>query len=47
MGIELTDRIVVTLRPEDADLLEYEDWIKEETLALEVGAGDALAIQKA
>jgi isoleucyl-tRNA synthetase len=47
LEMELTDRIVVTLRPEDADLLEYEDWIKEETLALEVGAGNALAIQKA
>jgi isoleucyl-tRNA synthetase len=47
LEMELTDRIVVTLRPEDADLLEYEDWIKEETLALDVGAGNALAIQKA
>ncbi len=47
LEMELTDRIVVTLRPEDADLLEYEDWIKEETLALEVSAGNALAIQKA
>jgi isoleucyl-tRNA synthetase len=47
LEMELTDRIVVTLRPEDADLLEYGDWIKEETLALEVSAGSALAIQKA
>jgi len=46
MGLELTDRIVVTLGPEEADLAEYENWIKEETLALEVRVGDALAIEK-
>ena len=47
LGLELTDRIVVTLGPDEADLLQYEDWIKQETLALEVRAGDALAIEKA
>jgi isoleucyl-tRNA synthetase len=47
MGLELTDRIVVTLGPDEADLLEYEDWIKEETLAVEVRVGAALAIEKA
>jgi isoleucyl-tRNA synthetase len=46
-GLELTDRIVVTLGPEESDLLEYEDWIKEETLAVEVRAGDALAVERA
>ncbi len=46
-GLELTDRIVVTLGPEEADLLGYGDWIKEETLAVEVRAGDALAVEKA
>jgi isoleucyl-tRNA synthetase len=46
MGLELTDRIVVTLGPEEADLLQHKSWIKEETLALEVHAGDALAIEK-
>jgi isoleucyl-tRNA synthetase len=35
-GLELTDRIVVTL-PEDAsDLLEHSDWIKDEVLAVEI-----------
>ena len=46
MGPSLTDRIVVTLGPEEADLLQHKSWIKEETLALEVHAGDALAIEK-
>ncbi len=46
VGMELTDRIVVTLGPDDADLLEHEEWIKEETLAVEVRVGDAQAIQK-
>ena len=46
-GLELTDRIVVTLGPEEADLLEYGDWIKEETLAVEARVGDALAVEKA
>ena len=45
-GLELTDRIVVTLGPDDADLLDYEDWIKEETLAVEVFVGDETAIEK-
>ena len=45
-GLELTDRIVVTLGPEESDLLEYEDWIKEETLAVEVRSGDDLRIEK-
>ena len=36
-GLELTDRIVVTL-PRDADLLaEYGERIKAETLAVELG----------
>ena len=46
-GLELSDRIAVTLGPEDADLVDHEAWIKEETLAVEVGTGDALAIQRA
>jgi isoleucyl-tRNA synthetase len=46
-GLDLTDRIVVTLGPEEADLADDEEWIKSETLALEVRAGDALAIVKA
>jgi isoleucyl-tRNA synthetase len=36
-GLELTDRIVVTLSSTDADLLdEHADWIKQETLAVEL-----------
>ena len=47
MGLELTDRIVVTLGPDESDLLEHAEWIKDETLAVEARAGSALAIQKA
>ena len=46
-GLELSDRIVVTLGPEEADLFEHESWIKDETLALSVDVGGALAIAKA
>jgi len=35
-GFELTDRIVVTLPPSSSDLLEHEDRIKEEVLAIEI-----------
>jgi len=35
-GLELTDRIVVTLPQAASDLLEHEDWIKEEVLAVEI-----------
>ena len=38
-GLELTDRIALTLPAADADLLAYADWIKEETLAVSVEAG--------
>ncbi|MBD0291567.1 MAG: class I tRNA ligase family protein, partial [Thermoleophilia bacterium] len=46
VGLELTDRIVLTL-PGDGELLEHADWIKAETLAVRIEAGDALAIEKA
>jgi isoleucyl-tRNA synthetase len=43
-GLELTDRIVVTLPEDHADLLEHADRIKEEVLAVEIrtdgGAGE-------
>jgi hypothetical protein len=43
-GLELTDRIVVTLPESASDLLAHEDWIKEEVLAVEIrtdgGAGE-------
>jgi isoleucyl-tRNA synthetase len=35
-GLELTDRIVLTLPQSEAELLRHEDWIKEETLAVKV-----------
>jgi isoleucyl-tRNA synthetase len=35
-GLELTDRISLTLPAADADLLEHVDWIKEEVLATDV-----------
>ena len=46
-GLELTDRIVLTV-PEDGDLLRlHGEWIKAETLATEIAAGPELAIEKA
>jgi isoleucyl-tRNA synthetase len=41
-GLELTDRIRLTLPAGDADLLEHVDWIKEEVLATDV-ATDGVA----
>ena len=35
-GLELTDRIRVTLPQSLADLLRHADWIKEEVLAVEI-----------
>ena len=35
-GLELTDRIRLTLPASDADLLDHVDWIKEEVLATDV-----------
>jgi isoleucyl-tRNA synthetase len=46
-GYELTDRIVLTIPDADADLLEHEDWIANETLAVSVQArGSELAVAK-
>jgi isoleucyl-tRNA synthetase len=46
-GLELTDRIRLTLPASDADLLEHQDWIARETLAVSVAAdGAELAIEK-
>jgi isoleucyl-tRNA synthetase len=46
-GLELTDRIALTLEQSDADLLPHEDWIARETLATSVAAdGAELAIAK-
>ena len=45
-GLELTDRVNLTLAAGDGDLLQHSDWIAKETLAVEVevGAGEAPAI---
>ena len=46
-GLELTDRIALTIPEEDADLLEHRDWIARETLATSVEAsGSEIAIAK-
>jgi len=46
-GLELTDRIRLTLPDGQADLLEHSDWIARETLAVSVDAdGAELAIEK-
>ncbi len=48
-GLELTDRITLTLPAADADLLEHADWIKAETLAvaIEANGGSDPAIARA
>jgi isoleucyl-tRNA synthetase len=47
-GLELTDRIRLTLPEADSDLLEHQDWIARETLAVSVEAtGGELRIEKA
>jgi isoleucyl-tRNA synthetase len=47
-GLELTDRIRLTLPEDDADLLSYSEWIARETLAVAVAAdGSGLEIAKA
>ena len=40
-GLELTDRIRLTIPEPDADLLEHADWIARETLAVSVEADGA------
>jgi isoleucyl-tRNA synthetase len=46
-GLEITDRIVLTLPESDASLASHEEWIKAETLAVAVEYGPELAIRKA
>ena len=47
-GLELTDRIDLTVPEADADLLTFADWIARETLAVSVeAAGSELRIEKA
>ena len=46
-GLELTDRIRLTIPEVDADLLEHADWIARETLAVSVdAAGSELRLEK-
>ncbi len=45
-GLELTDRIVLTL-PDGDDLERFLDWVKSETLAVEIEHGSELAVRKA
>jgi isoleucyl-tRNA synthetase len=46
-GLELTDRIALTIPESDDDLLEHTEWIARETLATSVEAdGAELAIAK-
>ncbi len=40
-GLQLTDRILVTLTRAEADLIPYGDWIKRETLAIGVRVDEA------
>jgi len=42
-GLELTDRIRITLPPAQTELLRHEDWIKQETLAVEIEIDGASA----
>ena len=44
-GLELTDRIRVTLPQADADLLAHEAWIKEEVLATEIRTDGGAELQ--
>jgi isoleucyl-tRNA synthetase len=46
-GLELTDRIALTIPDADADLLEHEEWIARETLATSVEAsGEELRLAR-
>jgi isoleucyl-tRNA synthetase len=46
-GLELTDRITLTIPESDADLLEHSEWIERETLAVSIEVGPDLALAKA
>jgi isoleucyl-tRNA synthetase len=45
-GLEITDRIVLTLPESERALLAHEDWIKSETLATKIEMGGELAVRK-
>jgi isoleucyl-tRNA synthetase len=46
-GLELTDRIELTIPEADADLLEHSDWIARETLAVSLAPGAELRLARA
>jgi isoleucyl-tRNA synthetase len=46
-GLELTDRVVLTVPRSDEELLAHERWIKDEVLAERIELGDELAIATA
>jgi isoleucyl-tRNA synthetase len=46
-GLEITDRILLTLPVADSDLLKHQDWIAAETLARSITVGDTLSLVKA
>jgi isoleucyl-tRNA synthetase len=47
IGLQITDRIFLTLPESDSDLLQHRDWIAAETLARSIMVGDSLALVKA
>jgi hypothetical protein len=47
-GLQLTDRIVLTLPQSEEELLRHKDWIKEETLAVDIQTdGHELKLERA
>jgi isoleucyl-tRNA synthetase len=45
-GLEITDRIVLTVPEADADVLGHEEWIRRETLAASIEVGPELSVRK-
>jgi isoleucyl-tRNA synthetase len=45
-GLELTDRIALTIPQDAADLLDHEDFIKGETLAVAIDVGGELGVSR-
>jgi isoleucyl-tRNA synthetase len=45
-GLEISDRIILTVTDAERDLLAQEEWIKGETLATRIEVGDELAVRK-
>ena len=45
-GLEISDRIILTVTDAEQDLLVHEDWIRGETLATRIELGDELAVRK-